>query len=368
MADVALGCVEKIFKLALKIKEAVKTVRQNEQECRDIERCVARASALLRRLHETTAMDAATRDTLEDLAESLERALELVAACQRRRKLRRLLGAGEMAKKLGRVQDEIVRKLTLGNLAANLQVTIMLTNIHSAGGAAATAALPPQPQDNAMMDVEEDETLAWEQLRTLEFTFYDLPQLLEATSNFSEENKIGEGGFGSVYKGQFPDGTEIAVKRLASKSRQGSTEFENEIQLLRKLQHRNLVRMLGCCNKGDERIIVYEYLPNKSLDWFIFCTTYCNILVHILGSEDVSANMSMFNGFVDEERKATLDWNKLRSSRFTVAAAEEITANTVAAAGKITTNTVAAAKQPLQSSEANTLNNRRDRAGASVYA
>ncbi|KAL6653681.1 hypothetical protein ACP70R_008605 [Stipagrostis hirtigluma subsp. patula] len=283
MASIALGSVEKIFRLALKIKEAVKTVRQNEKECRDIERCVARASALLRRLQETTAaaMDEAMRDTLEDLAESLERALELVAACQRRPKLRRLLGAGDMAKKLGRVQDDIVRKLTLGNFATNLQLTIMLTNVHSAGAAAATA-LPSRPQDNDTSDVEEDEAVAWELARTLEFTFYDLSQVLEATSNFSEGNKIGLGGFGPVYKGRFRDGTEIAVKRLGSRSGQGFNEFQKEFQVSPKLQHINVVRLLGCCKEGEEKILVYEYLPNKSLDSFIF----------------------------DETRRATLDWNK----------------------------------------------------------
>lgn len=91
-----------------------------------------------------------------------------------------------------------------------------------------------------------------------------------ATNNFSKENKLGQGGFGPVYKGNLPGGQEIAVKRLSRKSGQGLEEFKNEIKLIAKLQHRNLVRLLGCCIEGEEKMVLYEYMPNKSLDFFLF--------------------------------------------------------------------------------------------------
>ncbi|XP_021719540.1 G-type lectin S-receptor-like serine/threonine-protein kinase B120 [Chenopodium quinoa] len=91
-----------------------------------------------------------------------------------------------------------------------------------------------------------------------------------ATNFFSAENKLGEGGFGPVYKGTLPGGQEIAVKKLSRKSGQGMAEFMNEIMLIAKLQHRNLVRILGCCVHGDEKMLIYEYMPNKSLDGLIF--------------------------------------------------------------------------------------------------
>ncbi|KAM7465178.1 hypothetical protein LguiB_012740 [Lonicera macranthoides] len=139
---------------------------------------------------------------------------------------------------------------------------------------------------------------------------FDLSTIQAATNNFSNENKIGRGGFGMVYKvrrwkhldvvetstyepnligskksenlklgswilltckkGTLANGQEIAVKRLSKSSRQGELEFKNEVVLVAKLQHRNLVRLLGFCLEGEEKILVYEYVPNKSLDYFLF--------------------------------------------------------------------------------------------------
>ncbi|KAF8409427.1 hypothetical protein HHK36_005503 [Tetracentron sinense] len=117
---------------------------------------------------------------------------------------------------------------------------------------------------------------------TKELPFFDLSILVVATDNFSAANMLGQGGFGPVYKGRLSNGNEIAVKRLSKNSGQGIEELKNEVMLIAKLQHRNLVRLLGCCIQDEDKILIYEYMPNKSLDSFIF----------------------------DQTRKTLLDWRK----------------------------------------------------------
>ncbi|KAF5763497.1 putative protein kinase RLK-Pelle-DLSV family [Helianthus annuus] len=99
---------------------------------------------------------------------------------------------------------------------------------------------------------------------------YDFKTIEVATNYFSQKNKIGRGGFGLVYKGVLTNGQEVAVKRLSETSSQGVQEFVNEAVLVAKLQHRNLVRLLGFCHESKEKILIYEYVPNKSLDYFLF--------------------------------------------------------------------------------------------------
>ncbi|KFK23345.1 hypothetical protein AALP_AAs39041U000200 [Arabis alpina] len=118
--------------------------------------------------------------------------------------------------------------------------------------------------------------------RNRELPLFELSTIAAATNNFCFQNKLGAGGFGPVYKGVLQNGMEIAVKRLSTNSGQGMEEFKNEVKLISKLQHRNLVRILGCCVEFEEKMLIYEYLPNKSLDYFIF----------------------------NEERRAELDWPK----------------------------------------------------------
>ncbi|AES76664.2 Serine/Threonine kinase family protein [Medicago truncatula] len=99
---------------------------------------------------------------------------------------------------------------------------------------------------------------------------FELNTLQLATNFFSELNQLGRGGFGPVFKGLMPNGEEVAIKKLSMESRQGIREFTNEVRLLLRIQHKNLVTLLGCCAEGPEKMLVYEYLPNKSLDHFLF--------------------------------------------------------------------------------------------------
>ncbi|XP_028776270.1 putative cysteine-rich receptor-like protein kinase 32, partial [Neltuma alba] len=113
---------------------------------------------------------------------------------------------------------------------------------------------------------------------TLESLQFNLATIEAATDKFSIENRIGKGGFGEVYMGILPDGCKIAVKRLSENSSQGLLEFKNEVLLIARLQHRNLVALLGFCLKDQEKILIYEYVPNKSLDYFLFGSQKSRVL------------------------------------------------------------------------------------------
>ncbi|KAI9385735.1 hypothetical protein POPTR_011G106400v4 [Populus trichocarpa] len=104
----------------------------------------------------------------------------------------------------------------------------------------------------------------------LQTGYFSLRQIKNATNNFDPANKIGEGGFGPVYKGVLSDGTIIAVKQLSSKSKQGNREFVNEIGMISALQHPHLVKLYGCCIEGNQLLVVYEYLENNSLARALF--------------------------------------------------------------------------------------------------
>ncbi|XP_062187739.1 cysteine-rich receptor-like protein kinase 6 isoform X3 [Phragmites australis] len=111
-----------------------------------------------------------------------------------------------------------------------------------------------------------------EDIEMVDSMMIDVSTLRAATGDFDESNNLGEGGFGAVYKGVLPDGDEIAVKRLSKSSTQGVEELKNEVALVTKLKHKNLVRLVGICLEQQERLLVYEFVPNRSLDLILFDT------------------------------------------------------------------------------------------------
>ncbi|KAM7506167.1 hypothetical protein LguiB_005071 [Lonicera macranthoides] len=117
-------------------------------------------------------------------------------------------------------------------------------------------------RDNSSENARDDQLI--------ELPLLDFSTIVIATNNFSDENKVGQGGFGCVYKGVLVEGQIIAVKRLSKNSGQGIEEFKNEVTLIARLQHRNLVRLLGCCVDMEEKMLIYEYLENRSLDTMLF--------------------------------------------------------------------------------------------------
>ncbi|CAL5390586.1 unnamed protein product [Camellia sinensis] len=112
----------------------------------------------------------------------------------------------------------------------------------------------------------------YKEAKNIELPLFHFSTITKATENFAINNKLGESGFGSVYKikGMLEGGQEIAVKLLSKNSKQGVNEFKNEVICIAKLQHRNLVKLLGYCIQGEERLLIYEYMPNTNLDSFIF--------------------------------------------------------------------------------------------------
>ncbi|OVA05545.1 Protein kinase domain [Macleaya cordata] len=167
-------------------------------------------------------------------------------------------------KKKGGVLMIVILSVGSAMLVVGLIIYFIIWKRRIKGGKRTYKPCEQSPKTSFVCDNEES------QKEDLELPLLDLSTIETATNNFSHTNKIGEGGFGPVYKGRLPGGQEIAVKRLSKDSGQGLTEFKNEVILIAKLQHRNLVKILGCCIQGEERMLIYEYMANESLDYFIF--------------------------------------------------------------------------------------------------
>ncbi|CAL4982809.1 unnamed protein product [Urochloa decumbens] len=297
MADIAFGSVEKIVKLGLAIKEAVNKVRQNEEECQEIQKVVHRVSAILSQLQQTKMLKGPAVDgALMGLEESLDRALKLVMECQEVHIVRRFFTAGDMSKELRRVQDDISQKMMLGLFAINVQATIILTNL----GSASAHPLPSQQQDIDVPEVSQcsnssidDEDLSSGRPQVniegsevpapltpyAGLTKFTLSELKAATLNFSEENNIGKGGFCTVYKGVLHGELVVAIKCIQHEYKYYVQQILDFYCNAPKLQHKNIIKLLGygvnyrvrwhrlkkISNEERLPILVEEYVPNGSL-------------------------------------------------------------------------------------------------------
>ncbi|XP_043687781.1 cysteine-rich receptor-like protein kinase 10 [Telopea speciosissima] len=165
-------------------------------------------------------------------------------------------------------------------LSANLTILVFVVVVGTIITLLIIASLYPRFARRQKPKVYDEDSR--KEITCADFFQYNLDTIKAATDNFSDENKLGQGGFGAVYKGFgagiLVDGQVVAVKRFSKYSGQGETEFKNEVILMAKLQYRNLVRLLGFCLKGEEKLLIHEFVPNTSLDHFIFEPIKCSEL------------------------------------------------------------------------------------------
>ncbi|KAJ1276896.1 hypothetical protein BS78_05G251700 [Paspalum vaginatum] len=312
MAD-PVASVEKIVKLGLKIKQAVDTVRKNEEVCREITKRVLRFSDILShsQLQQTGMLDAnpAMAGALEDLEETLERALELVTACQGRSTIRRLSTARELSRQLRGVKDDILNQAMLALFAINTHTTVLLNTIRISihGGAPTirqqegTGPMEISHSSHSTEDVryeqnsEENNVLGGCEALVAPFVEitlreFRLSDLNTASNGFSDSNIIGQGGIATVYKGVLSDGSVVAIKKFRWEPPLGWGHTYEQLVLASKLEHKNVVKALGyaqeaglavmewwskssrnCAGKEREYIWVEEYVPKGTLHEIIHC-------------------------------------------------------------------------------------------------
>ncbi|TVU24439.1 hypothetical protein EJB05_26875, partial [Eragrostis curvula] len=299
MDDLAIGILEKLFKIGLEIKKAVETVQQNKEECCEIEERVVIVRAILTHLSEATKNEA-MESALEDLYRTLRRALNLIKDCQKKSILCHFCTSGALSKQLCRVRDDITRKIMAVQFATTLQLTLVFTGPNKLGA----CSPPSKPQDIGKLNIthgddstgnvsalEADLTKGQPKVETgHEVSFATLPglkmfsfsELAAATNNFSDERLIGRGGFSSVYKGVLRAGPVVAVKKFMFNHVHLDTMLLAEVKIGAKLEHKNIVKHLGYCLETTSKIVnfngqcvaaerpnhflVLGYLPNGSLD------------------------------------------------------------------------------------------------------
>ena len=133
---------------------------------------------------------------------------------------------------------------------------------------------------------------------------FSYDELAAATGGFGRDNLLGEGGFGFVYKGVLPDGKEIAVKSLKSGSCQGEREFQAEVEIISRVHHRHLVSLVGYCMTDDKRMLVYEFVPNDTLEHHLHGSLSFSFLLPLT----FAYNISLIRLFLTLQGKVLHSW------------------------------------------------------------
>ncbi|KAF8658819.1 hypothetical protein HU200_059311 [Digitaria exilis] len=290
----ALGLVSMVVQAAL-------AARRHRDACRRLAQHVEIVGGLLRELELAELIRReATRRPLEQLGGALRRCYALVTACQDCGYLRRLLAGARMADELRAAEQEIdmfIRFVPLISLVDSTHAH----RVKSTEGVPSVVASCPNPQTRSpnrrvefneiisqgvaaahctvgeqhfggTSELQEQKAMVVDELVKLcthtekscpTFKKFSLSQIVDGTDNFSAKRIVGRGGFGTVYKGQLTSGVMFAIKRLDERAT--LFDFSSELQLA-SLEHINLVRLLGWCVHGKERLLVYEYMHNGSLD------------------------------------------------------------------------------------------------------
>ncbi|XP_066337621.1 uncharacterized protein [Miscanthus floridulus] len=315
------------------IVQAVQTVRRNREECQHLMHHVMMIGDLLQMLQQSETMQRPEiRRPLDGLEDTLRQAYTLVVSCQQSNTMYRFLMAGTQAQKFRDIRDRIDSYLRLYPLVSHIDTREFITRLYSRAHPSQPQASEEAPESSgshvnpgsrthgsasdyhgiepvgvtAVTEpsvLEEQQTNGYDnaevlpntrhrfrwpfhwarrETTTLEYlqrllgheqagglTAFKFSELARSTNNFSSNNIIGSGGFGNVYKGILPSGVCVAVKTLSKHSYQGTPEFENEVYIISRLQHANIVKLLGCCIEGDNRILVYEYMARGNLRYII---------------------------------------------------------------------------------------------------
>ncbi|XP_062182567.1 cysteine-rich receptor-like protein kinase 44 isoform X2 [Phragmites australis] len=281
------------------IVEAAQTVKRNRETCQLLARRTRMIGALLQQLERTQLMQhTETRIPVEQLEETLRHAYMLIASCREGSYLHSCFMGGKQAEQLCEVQNEITFYLQLFPLVSFVDTTRTWERLLNRDSPLCT-----EPSEHAIHNSDYNNRLRTKDLKVTifedsgthphreseekktegqvmdmgelanligggkgaELSYFCFSQILAATDNLSERNLIGIGAFGYVYKGKLPNCLDFAVKRHDASSFRGPDMFRTEIEVIPNLQHKNIISLLGYCVQGGEKMLVYEYMPNKSL-------------------------------------------------------------------------------------------------------